>query len=77
VTATALPDHRKEYLEYEGPVSGNRGSVKRVDQGKFELIEESEGDWVVHLCGDVNQCTLRLKRASGDAWTLTVSEVSK
>ncbi|WP_146439947.1 hypothetical protein [Crateriforma conspicua] len=35
ITATRLPDHRTKYLEYEGPISGNRGSVRRVDSGFF------------------------------------------
>lgn len=30
-----LPDHREAYLHYEGPVSNNRGEVKRVDEGFF------------------------------------------
>ena len=30
---TRLPDHRLAYLEYEGPVSGNRGQVSRVAAG--------------------------------------------
>jgi hypothetical protein len=28
-----LPDHRCAYLDYEGPVSGNRGHVRRVEAG--------------------------------------------
>jgi hypothetical protein len=28
-----LPDHRREYLDYEGPISGGRGSVSRVEAG--------------------------------------------
>ena len=28
--AERLPDHRRVYLEYEGPVSSNRGTVRRV-----------------------------------------------
>lgn len=28
-----LPDHRREYLDYEGPVSGNRGVVRRIQSG--------------------------------------------
>ena len=35
--ATRLPDHRLAYLEYEGPVSGNRGVVRRIDSGKYEI----------------------------------------
>ena len=35
VAATALDDHRRIYLDYEGPVSGNRGKVRRWDAGNF------------------------------------------
>ncbi len=35
VPAEATDDHRLEYLDYEGPVSGGRGVVRRVDGGTF------------------------------------------
>jgi len=35
VAAERLPNHRKAYLEYEGPVSGDRGSVRRLDTGTY------------------------------------------
>ena len=35
IEATSLGDHRILYLDYEGPVSGNRGTVKRWDAGVF------------------------------------------
>lgn len=38
-TAAPLPEHRLAYLEYEGPVSGNRGSVRRVDAGSYVTME--------------------------------------
>ncbi len=37
----SLPDHRRAYLDYEGPVSGGRGSVKRVAAGQYEILEET------------------------------------
>lgn len=43
LSATPLPPHRLAYLEYEGPVSGNRGAVKRVDAGKFEWVARLPG----------------------------------
>src|SRR6476620_9117997 len=33
--ARQLADHRLAYLAYEGPVSGQRGRVRRVDEGTF------------------------------------------
>ena len=37
--AIKLPLHRDIYLEYEGVVSNNRGTVQRVMAGTFALIE--------------------------------------
>ena len=36
--ARALGDHRKIYLEYEGAISRNRGTVRRVDTGTFRTL---------------------------------------
>ncbi len=36
--ARSLPDHRREYLTYEGPISGDRGHVTRCDEGVCEVI---------------------------------------
>ena len=33
-----IAPHRREYLQYEGPVSGNRGSVTRVDEGRHRAL---------------------------------------
>lgn len=50
--AEALPDHRLAYLEYEGPVSGDRGEVSRWDRGTFSLLEQSDQLIVALLTGD-------------------------
>lgn len=36
--ARALPGHRLDYLDYEGPVSGDRGSVRRWDRGLYQAV---------------------------------------
>jgi hypothetical protein len=36
-----LGDHRRAYLEYEGPLSGGRGEVRRVAAGEYQLISKS------------------------------------
>jgi hypothetical protein len=48
----ALPDHRLAYLDYEGPVSGQRGSVARWDRGTYEVCRQSDRELVVELCGE-------------------------
>ena len=52
--ALALPDHRREYLTYEGPVSGNRGNVARWDEGTYEILpppSEAPDAFVVRVTG--------------------------
>jgi len=39
LAARLLPDHRRIYLTFEGPISGDRGSVRRVVEGVFQTIE--------------------------------------
>ena len=46
VAAETSFDHRLLYLDYEGPVSGGRGQVRRWDAGTFTL-ETDEPDRVV------------------------------
>jgi hypothetical protein len=49
---TPLPKHRREYLEYEGPVSGDRGEVNRVAAGSYRLIETFPSKLIVALGDD-------------------------
>lgn len=49
--AERLPDHRRLYLEYEGPIAGERGSVTRVDAGIYAVVEDSPAKWAVQLIG--------------------------
>lgn len=49
--AHRIDDHRRAYLDLEGPVSGDRGHVKRVDQGVYTLIEQRLSCWIVQLEG--------------------------
>jgi hypothetical protein len=49
---TPLPPHRKDYLEYEGAVSGNRGKVLRVASGIHQILENSPTHFVIYLDED-------------------------
>ena len=42
IDAETLPDHRMMYLDYEGPVSRDRGSVKRIASGTYQELT----DWI-------------------------------
>ncbi len=40
--AEPIADHRLHYLDYEGPVSGNRGHVTRWDRGTWIWLTATE-----------------------------------
>ena len=47
--AERLPDHRRIYLDYQGPVSGDRGHVQQAAKGTCEVVVWSEQDVKVRL----------------------------
>ncbi len=51
VTAEANFGHRLLYLDYEGPVSGDRGNVSRWDAGTFDWLVDEPGRVEVELRG--------------------------
>jgi hypothetical protein len=46
---TYLAAHRREYLDYEGPVSGDRGSVRRIHQGEHVVQRNDPAKLVTQL----------------------------
>ena len=51
IAAECLPDHRPMYLDYEGPVSGDRGVVRRWDGGDYAAVQEGAERVRVRLRG--------------------------
>ena len=66
--AEAIGDHRKDYLDYEGPVSGGRGRVKRWDAGTFTVETDSAEELRLSLSGDRVNGTVELRQVKGDVW---------
>ncbi len=46
-----LGPHRREYLTYEGEISGGRGRVRRVDAGEARWLGETDGEARFELMG--------------------------
>lgn len=69
IEAEQLPDHRIAYLNYEGPVSGNRGCVHQWDAGTFDVLLQNESNLTLELRGRILQQTVRLKHVEGHAWS--------
>ena len=74
IVAERLADHRLDYLDYEGPVSADRGTVSRMDRGSFEIESESAGRLDVRLRGEKLPGLVRLVRDAPDAqrWRLSL-----
>jgi hypothetical protein len=68
VAATRTFDHRSMYLDYEGPVSGNRGTVRRHDRGTYAWLGQEDGRLHVRLSGGQFPGRLLLVRQEGDVW---------
>lgn len=66
-------DHRIVYLDYEGPISGDRGTVVRWDKGSFTWQQESEDHVRVDLLGNVLKGVADLRRESDGEWRLIVT----
>jgi hypothetical protein len=78
--ARALPDHRRIYLDYEGEVSGGRGTVRRVDQGLYTAMIWEEGRVCVRVHGDqlVGEVEIRQAGAESDGggyWIFRLGKV--
>jgi hypothetical protein len=71
IKAESLGDHRKLYLDYEGPVSGKRGQVKRWDSGTFTWLEEGTDRLLMRLDGQCCSGEAVLERATSGVWTFS------
>ena len=65
IDAEQLADHRLAYLDYEGPISGDRGTVRRWDHGQFRVVSESAEEWIVVLAGQELRGRLTLRQQAG------------
>lgn len=74
MVADRIADHRRLYLDYEGEVSGNRGSVARIASGVVMSFESNPGRLavVVGWDGAKNglEC-LECSEQSGGLWRIT------
>ncbi|MFQ5502794.1 MAG: DNA polymerase ligase N-terminal domain-containing protein [Phycisphaerae bacterium] len=72
-----LPDHRPLYLDYEGPISGDRGHVTRHDSGVCVVHKHTDTRWAVTFCGQhlKGDYILECLDQSGARWRLRRPEI--
>jgi DNA polymerase Ligase (LigD) len=75
VAAELLPDHRLAYLDFQGEISGQRGSVTRVDAGEYEMAEESTARIVLQIHGEKLSGILTMMKPDGEnqRWRVSLS----
>lgn len=70
VRAEAIGDHRRIYLDYEGPVSGGRGQVRRWDGGTFLWLQDELDRIEVRVDGKRCRGNVRMVRDDTGDWRL-------
>ena len=71
IGARRIFDHRRDYLDYEGPVSGNRGTVRQWDRGRCSVACAEALQWEVIFAGRRLRGRYLLRRAlKGDRWEM-------
>ena len=69
IPARRIGDHRKAYLQYEGPLTRNRGSVARIESGTAKLTEHGPTRYNIQFTGAELTGDFILTRITHDEWT--------
>lgn len=73
LSARRLADHRIAYLDYEGPLTGDRGNVTQLAHGTFETLEDTPQRLVVKLLGTMIHGIIELAETNQlNHWQLIV-----
>jgi hypothetical protein len=67
ITLHRIADHRHDYLEFEGPLSNDRGHVRRIEGGSFELLSHYEDVFIAGFTGFSRTLIFR-KNPHSDNW---------
>jgi hypothetical protein len=73
LAAERMPDHRRDYLAFEGEVSGGRGTVRRVAEGLAAWLERSDDLLEVGIHEGPAKFRVTCQPHDGDVWSLTVA----
>jgi hypothetical protein len=71
ISAEKSFDHRLMYLDYEGPISGSRGSVSRWDAGSYEPLVDEQDRRVLKLDGQRLHGIVELKNDPAAGWSFS------
>lgn len=72
VPAQQLPDHRRAYLDYEGPLSDGRGSVARLEAGVCQVVQPDPDTLRVRFRFRSRWFVAEGRRLEADSWGFSV-----
>ena len=73
LTADRLAAHRRLYLDYEGPISGGRGSVTRMEAGTGEILSDEPRRFRADLSLATHGLRLEAVPAPSGDWSVMFS----
>jgi hypothetical protein len=68
--ARRIADHRRAYLDFEGEVSGRRGTVRIVETGTLEILDLFGERLRVRLRGQGGEIVVELEQLQEGEWAL-------
>ncbi|MHC4415085.1 MAG: hypothetical protein ACYS0G_07365 [Planctomycetota bacterium] len=80
--ARRIADHRPRYLGYEGPLSEDRGSVRRLARGTVVADHRQPDTWRLELLWDVpsggaRRQWLHLDRTGPQDWVIEATDAQR
>lgn len=74
IECSRIFDHRLKYLDYEGAISGDRGSVSIALAGNYHPIKCEDQLWEIEMTGGI--CgTITLTFIENDRWLMGLNGV--
>jgi len=73
IEAEKIQDHRKKYLEYQGPVSCDRGRVQIFDSGEYSDIIWNNEEIKINILGNRIQGLLSIIKNQGPMYTIKLT----
>jgi hypothetical protein len=67
-----LADHRRAYLDYEGPVSGGRGRVTRIESGQCQVFPYVRNQYSAKLLEPPPARLLIIEQSPYDYWVAAI-----
>jgi hypothetical protein len=67
-TITNLRDHRAAFLNFQGALSGDRGTVTQIATGNCRILFQENSRWTILLDEGASQQTLTLQHDMDDRW---------